>query len=136
MDWQTNLIIGIGIVVIAKLIYDGLKANKNDKPTGNGNGKINAKDVQQMIRDNRCGAHEHIASGVTEMMVIGKQLMESHKMLREDMVARLENTGEKIDRLQDTSDQNFADTFERLHEVEMKASACETEIRVIKAKMG
>ena len=115
MDILIGAVVTIGAAVIAKLIYDGVKEGKSSGQTSNnktsnnnnGNGKVTALETQQMIRDGRCAAHEHIASGVTESVVLCKQLLGLHS-----------ETGVKIDRLQQTIDKGFSETFTRLREAE------------------
>lgn len=124
-------------VLLGKLIYDGIKAKRTDEISvqvgpaksgsngngnGNGNGHLSSQEILKLIRDQRCSAHEHMASGVTESIVLDKQLIDGQKLqtqLLRDMDKRAQA--------------NFDDMFRRLGLLEKRVGDSEGDIKEIKA---
>lgn len=128
-------VLGIG----SKILWDWLKGGSvgsSSKPSGDtekiligSNGKLQSNNLIKVLENNRCSAHDHLASGVTEMIVLQKSAVQ----MQEENSRRLGELKEDLKTMRMDFRSDFDEAFSRIRGVENRVGCAEGDIKAIRA---
>ena len=142
-----ELLLSAGILaLVGKIVWDWFKGgsiggNKyeskqtlitgdTDKIPLGANGKIKPDELANLMSLHRCAAHDHLASGVTEMIVLQKEAVH----VQQENGRRLNEVNDHIKTLRSEFNKNFDEAFLRIRATEHRIGNTEGDVKALNAK--
>lgn len=133
---------GLATGLLGKILWDWVQTRLvNEKPkeipvSGDtdkiqlGAARFKLSDLSDILKNNRCTAHEHMASGVSEMIVLQKEAVaESREIGR-----RVDEMKNDVKLMRSEFKDDFNEAFTRLRESERRIGDAEGDVKALKAQ--